>query len=71
MFDKIKQAWKSKTIRFGVLVAVLGYLESARGDIDALIAVLHLDALRPFIWPAVGVSVIVLRYLTTQPVNDK
>lgn len=69
--ERAKSAWKSKTVWFGLGVALLGYAQSARPDIDAAITAAGLDWIRPFVWPAVGIGVVVLRFITTQPLEEK
>lgn len=68
---KLRGMWRSKTVYFGLLVAVLGYAQAARGDVDLLLTTLGLEWLKPFIWPAVGVGIVYLRWLTTQPLDEK
>lgn len=69
--DRLKRLHVSKTVWFGLAVALLGYFQTARADIDAMIVALHMEVLKPFLWPAVGTAVVVLRFITTQPLDKK
>lgn len=64
-------AKRSRTVWFGVLVAILGYAQSARMDVEAMLDAVNLAWIKPFVWPAVGVAVIVLRAITTQPLDQR
>ena len=68
---KLRNAWRSRTILFGLGIAILGYLESARPDVDAFISAAHMDAARPFVWPIVGVIIVYLRWTTTLSLSEK
>lgn len=64
-------AKRSRTVWFGVAVAVLGYAQAARPDVEAMLDAANLTWIKPFVWPAVGVAVIVLRAATTQPLDQR
>lgn len=59
---------KSKTIWSGLIIAVLGFLEAFNiTDFAAYIP----DNLEPLVVSGVGFLMVVLRFLTTQPVAEK
>jgi hypothetical protein len=64
MLDKLKQAYKSKTVWFGIIVSTLSILQGfvfylpINPKLQALIGVLT------------GVVIILLRFITAQPLND-
>jgi len=62
------QFLKSKTILFGVLTAILGFLETLNiTDFAAFIP----DNLEALVVSGIGFVVVLLRLVTTQPVKDK
>lgn len=64
-------AKRSRTVWFGVLVAVLGTLEAMRPDVQKAIDVYLPEELRVLVWPVIGVAIVVLRTLTTQPLSQR
>lgn len=73
--ERLKKSWRSLTVWFGLLLIVLGalleYAQGARADIEALLRTVGLEWIIPFIWPAVGVIVILLRLRTTKALEHK
>ncbi len=73
--DRIKGAWRSRTVLYGLLIAVLGQAQASRPDVDimldAFLRALHLEWVRPYIWALVGFGVVILRFITTQPLEQK
>ena len=64
---KLTGAAYSKLVWYGFAIAVLGYLESQRSALDPLIP----ERYRPVIWPAIGLGVVVLRFVTSLPLEAK
>ena len=69
-WSRIRNAWRSRTVLYGLGVAVLGYMQSTREEFHALVKLLP-DEFEPLVWPAVGLGVVVLRFITTQPLEQK
>lgn len=65
--DKIKQILKSKTVLFGLLVAVLGGIQTLLPELKEIMDPM-LYGLSTFI---IGLTIIVLRFITTQPLDEK
>ena len=63
--NTIKQALKSRTVLYGIAIAVLSILQGYVGFIPA----------SPWIQAIVGCSIasgiVVLRFITTQPISEK
>ena len=63
--NTIKQALKSRTVLYGIAVAVLSILQGYVGFIPA----------SPWVQAIVGCSIasgiVVLRFITTQPISEK
>lgn len=69
--QKAKNAWRSKTVWFGLGVTVLLYLQGARGDVEAMLDALGLSHWKPFIWPLAGIGIILLRFVTDRSLEEK
>jgi hypothetical protein len=64
MLDKLKQAYKSKTVWFGIIVSTLSILQG-------FVFYLPLDPrIQAAIGVLTGIVIIVLRFITGQPLND-
>lgn len=61
----VRQALKSRTVQYGVAIAVLSVLQGFVGFIPAN------PAVQAFIGCAIAAGIVVLRFMTTQPVGDK
>jgi len=61
----VKQALKSRTVQYGVAIAVLSVLQGFVGFIPAN------PAVQAFIGCAIASGIVVLRFMTTQPVSEK
>ena len=61
----VKQALKSRTVQFGVALACLSVLQGFVGFIPAS------PAVQAVIGCAIASAVVVLRFMTTMPVNQK
>ncbi len=60
--------FKSKTILFGLAVALIGFLEAFKiTDVAQYIP----DNLEPLVVSGVGFVVVILRFMTTQPLSEK
>lgn len=64
-------AKRSRTVWFGVLLAVLGFAQETRVDIEAMVDALGLSWIKPFLWPTIGVAVVILRTVTTKPLEQR
>jgi hypothetical protein len=64
---KLAGAWRSRTVYFGLLLMLAGYVQEQRGALDPLIPV----EWRPVAWVAIGCAVIWLRWMTTKPLEEK
>ncbi len=60
------QLFKSKTINFGLLLAALTGVQQYMPELKTMLGS-HVD----MVTGVVGIAVIVLRFMTTQPVGDK
>ena len=58
---------KSKTVLFGSILAVLGGLQAALPDLQAFLS----PAVYGYVTSAIGVIVIILRSVTSVPLEDK
>lgn len=67
IWQKIKNAWRSRTVWYGLFVSIGGYLQAEKAQLDPLLP----EDMRPYIWPAVGLGIIILRFATTQAVDQK
>ena len=61
----IKQAMKSRTVQYGVALACLSVLQGFVGFIPANAAV------QAMIGCAIASGIVILRFMTTQPVSSK
>lgn len=64
---RMRGAKRSKLVWLGLAMALAGFFEAQRGTLDPLIP----EPWRPIVWTVVGLAVVVLRFLTTQPLEDK
>jgi hypothetical protein len=65
MVMTVKQALKSRTVQYGVAIAVLSVLQGFVGFIPAN------PAVQAAIGCAIAAGIVILRFMTTQPVGDK
>lgn len=63
--EAIKQALKSKTVQYGVAVAVLSVLQGFVGFLPTN------PAVQAMIGCSIAGGIVVLRFMTTQPVSEK
>lgn len=63
----VKQSAKSKTINFGLLLVILGFVEKDTNIIPTLFG----DGNQSLAYSVVGLIVIILRYVTDRPVMEK
>jgi|TARA_E500000318_G_scaffold99270_1_gene101206 hypothetical protein len=61
----IKQALKSRTVQYGVALAVLSVLQGFVGFLPAN------PAVQAMVGCAIASGIVVLRFMTTQPVSQK
>ena len=61
----IRQALKSKTVQYGVALAVLSVLQGFVGFLPAN------PAVQAMVGCAIASGIVVLRFMTTQPVSQK
>ena len=61
----IRQALKSKTVQYGVALAVLSVLQGFVGFLPAN------PAVQAMVGCAIASGIVVLRFMTTQPVSKK
>jgi len=61
----IKQALKSRTVQYGVALAVLSVLQGFVGFLPAN------PAVQAMVGCAIASGIVVLRFMTTQPVGQK
>lgn len=67
---RVRGSLWSKTVWFGFALAALGYAQASRDDVQAYVNLLP-EELRPFVWPTIGFIVVWLRFVTTQPLEQK
>jgi len=60
-----KQAIKSRTVQFGIAIAVLSVLQGFVGYIPAN------PAVQAIIGCAIASGIVILRFITTQPLSEK
>ena len=60
-----KQALKSKTVQYGIAIAVLSVLQGFVGFLPTN------PAIQAFIGCGIAGGIVVLRFMTTMPVNEK
>ena len=63
--DNIRQAFKSRTVQYGAAIACLSVLQGFVGFLPAN------PAIQAFIGCGIATGIVVLRYMTTQPVSAK
>jgi hypothetical protein len=61
----IQQALKSKTVQYGVAIAVLSVLQGFVGFIPAN------PAVQAIIGCSIASGIVILRFITTQPLSEK
>jgi hypothetical protein len=61
----IQQALKSKTVQYGIAIAVLSVLQGFVGFIPAN------PALQAIIGCSIASGIVILRFITTQPLSEK
>ena len=61
----IQQALKSKTVQYGIAIAVLSVLQGFVGFIPAN------PALQAIIGCSIASGIVILRFITTQPISEK
>lgn len=61
----MKQALKSRTVQYGVAIACLSVLQGFVGFIPAN------PAIQAIIGCAIASGIVILRFVTTQPIRDK
>ena len=63
--ERLRQALKSRTVQYGVSIAVLSVLQGFVGFLPAN------PAIQAMFGCAIATGIVVLRFMTTQPVNEK
>ena len=63
--SQAKQALKSRTVQFGVAIAVLSVLQGFVGYIPAN------PAVQAIVGCAIASGIVILRFITTQPLSEK
>lgn len=61
----LKQALKSRTVQFGVAIAVLSVLQGFVGYIPAN------PAVQAIVGCVIASGIVILRFITTQPISEK
>jgi hypothetical protein len=61
----VKQALKSRTVQYGIAIAVLSVLQGFVGFIPAS------PAVQAVIGCAIASGIVILRFITTQPLSEK
>ena len=61
----LKQALKSRTVQFGIAIAVLSVLQGFVGFIPAN------PAVQAIIGCIIASGIVILRFITTQPISEK
>ena len=62
--EQVKQALKSRTVKFGVGLACLSVLQGFIGFIPS-------PVVQAVIGCGIASAIVVLRFITTQPINEK
>lgn len=62
---QLKQAFKSKTVQYGVAIAVLSVLQGFIGFLPTN------PAIQAVLGCGIASGIVVLRFMTTMPVSDK
>lgn len=63
--DNIKQAFKSRTVQFGVALACLSVLQGFVGFLPAS------PVVQAIVGCGIASAIVVLRFITTQPISEK
>jgi len=63
--SQVKQALKSRTVQFGIGVAVLSVLQGFVGYLPAD------PAIQAIVGCAIASGIVILRFMTTMPVSEK
>lgn len=63
--NQVKQALKSRTVQFGIAIAVLSVLQGFVGFIPAN------PAVQAIIGCIIASGIVILRFITTQPLSEK
>jgi hypothetical protein len=63
--NQVKQALKSRTVQFGVALASLSVLQGFVGFIPAS------PAIQAMLGCGIASAIVVLRFITTQPISEK
>jgi hypothetical protein len=63
--NQVKQALKSRTVQFGIAIAVLSVLQGFVGFIPAN------PAVQAIIGCIIASGIVILRFITTQPISEK
>lgn len=63
--QQVKQAFKSRTVQFGVALACLSVLQGFVGFIPAS------PAVQAVIGCGIASAIVILRFITTQPLSEK
>ena len=63
--NQLKQALKSRTVQFGIGVAVLSVLQGFVGYLPAD------PAIQAIVGCAIASGIVILRFMTTMPVSEK
>ena len=64
---KLRGAWRSRTVYFGLLLLLTGYAQEQREQITPLLP----EGWQNWVWVVVGGVVIWLRWTTTMSLQDK
>lgn len=64
MMAQVKQALKSRTVQFGVAVAVLSVLQGFVGFIPS-------PTVQAIVGCGIASGIVILRFMTTMPVSEK
>lgn len=63
--DNVKQALKSRTVQFGVALACLSVLQGFVGFLPAS------PVVQAIVGCGIASAIVVLRFITTQPISEK
>jgi hypothetical protein len=61
--NQVKQALKSRTVQFGIAIAVLSVLQGFVGPAN--------PAVQAIIGCIIASGIVILRFITTQPISEK
>jgi hypothetical protein len=65
VMDQLRQAFKSRTVQYGAALACLSVLQGFVGFLPAN------PAIQAMVGCAIATGIVVLRFMTTQPVGSK